>query len=39
VVNNYLEFPGVDGIIILKWIFEKWDGDKDCIDLDQVSER
>ena len=21
-----LEHPGVDGKIILKWIFEKWDG-------------
>ena len=24
--------PGVDGIIILKWIFKKWDGGMDWID-------
>jgi hypothetical protein len=28
-----LEDPGPDGRIILKWIFEKWDGGMDCIDL------
>jgi hypothetical protein len=26
-----LEDPGVDGMIILKWIFEKWDGSMDWI--------
>jgi hypothetical protein len=28
-----LEDPGVDGKIILKWIFKMWDGDMDWIDL------
>ena len=28
-----MEDPGVDGIIILKWIFEKWDGGMDWFDL------
>jgi hypothetical protein len=27
--------PGVDGRIILKWIFKQWDGGKDWIELAQ----
>jgi hypothetical protein len=34
-----LEDPGVDGRIILKWIFEKWDGGMDWIDLAQDRDR
>ena len=30
-----MEDTGVDGRIILKWIFEKWDGGIDWIDLAQ----
>jgi hypothetical protein len=31
--GDYLEYPGIDWMIILKWIFEKWDGGLDWIDL------
>jgi hypothetical protein len=34
-----LEYPGVDGRIILKWIFEKWDGAVEWIDLAQDRDR
>jgi hypothetical protein len=33
--GDHLKDPGVDGRIILKWIFEKWDGGMDWIDLAQ----
>ena len=31
-VENYLEDPGVEGTMILKWIFKTWDGGMDWID-------
>ena len=33
--GGHLEDPGVDGKIILKWVFEKYDGGMDWIDLTQ----
>jgi len=33
--GDYLEDLGVYGSLILKWIFEKWDGGMDWIDLAQ----
>ena len=27
--RSHLEDPGVDGMIILKWTFEKWEGGMD----------
>jgi hypothetical protein len=32
---DYLENPGVDGRIILRWIFRKWNGGMDGFDLTQ----
>jgi hypothetical protein len=37
--GKHLEDPGVDGRIILKWIFEKSDRDLDCIDLAEDRDR
>jgi hypothetical protein len=31
--GDHLEDPVVDGRIILKWIFKKWDGGMDWIDM------
>jgi hypothetical protein len=31
--------PGVDGRIILRWIFKKWDGGMDWIELTQDRDR
>jgi hypothetical protein len=33
--RDHLEDPGVDDRIILRWIFEKWDGGKNWINLVQ----
>jgi hypothetical protein len=33
--RDHLEDPGVDGTIILRWIFRKWDGGMEWIDLSQ----
>jgi hypothetical protein len=35
----HLEDPGVDGRIILKWIFKKWDGGMHWIDMAQDRDR
>jgi hypothetical protein len=37
--NSHLEDRGVDGRIILKWIFNKWDGGMDWIHLAQNRDR
>jgi hypothetical protein len=37
--GDYLGDPGVDGRIILNWIFKKWDGGMDWIELAQDRDR
>jgi hypothetical protein len=37
--RDHLEAPGVDGEIILRWIFRKWDWDMEWIDLAQNRNR
>ena len=37
--KNHLEDPGVDGSIILRLNFTKWDGGTDWIDLAQDTDR
>jgi hypothetical protein len=37
--RNCLRDPGIDGWIILKWIFKTWDGDMDWFELAQDRDR
>jgi hypothetical protein len=37
--RNHLGDPGVDGRIIIKWIFKTWDGGMDWIELAQDRDR
>jgi hypothetical protein len=37
--GDHLGDPGVDGRIILKWIFNKWDGGIDWIELAQDRDK
>jgi len=37
--RDHLKVTGVNGRIILRWIFRKWDGDMDWIDLAQDRDR
>jgi hypothetical protein len=37
--RHHLENPSLDGRIISKWIFWKWDGDMDWIDVTQERDR
>jgi hypothetical protein len=37
--DDHLGNPGVDGKIILKYIFKKWDGDMDWIELARDRDR
>jgi hypothetical protein len=37
--RDHLENPGLDGRVILKWIFEKWVGSMDWTDLAQDRDR
>ena len=37
--GGHLEDPEIDGRFVLKYIFKKWDGDIDWIDLAQDRDR
>ena len=37
--RDRLEDPGVDRKIILRWVFKKWDGVMDWVDLAQERDR
>ena len=34
-IRDHFEDPGIDGRIILRWVFRKWDAGLDWIDLAQ----
>jgi hypothetical protein len=38
-ISDHLREPGIDGRIILKWIFKKWDGAMDWIEIAQNRDR
>jgi hypothetical protein len=37
--KDHLQDPSEEGRIMLRWIFRKWDGGMDCIDLAQDRDR
>jgi hypothetical protein len=37
--REHLENPGVDGMIIFRWFFRKWDDGHDWIDLAKDRDR
>jgi hypothetical protein len=37
--GDHLGDPGIDGRRVLKWIFKKWDGGMDWIELAQDRDR
>jgi hypothetical protein len=37
--GDHLGDPAVDGRIVVKWIFKKWDESMDCIELSQDRDR
>jgi hypothetical protein len=37
--GDHLGDPGVDGRIILKWVFKNWDGDMEWIELAEDRDR
>jgi len=37
--RDHFKDPGINGRIVLRWIFRKWDGGMDWIDLAQDRDR
>jgi hypothetical protein len=37
--SDHFEYPGVDVRLILNWVFKKWDGGMDWIELAQNRDR